>query len=292
MHRTMPADDNDETPNDEPVDEPADEKDDDDADEEETNVFKIKRKKSAGERIRELTTARHEAEREADRLRRENEELKSSKKVEEPEASKPSADLEKDAPNPDEQLDGGAPKYPLGEFDPKYIRDLTRYTIKVEREAAKAEETKSAEEAHYKEAEQALQTSWSDKLAAVDPEIKEGLRATAVDLENTFRDLHPDYGKYLASTIMSMDHGPQVLHYLASHLGEARKIVASGPTAATIALGRIEARFDVDVEKVKKVRETKAPPPPPTNRGSGGKFSVAPDTDDLDAFEKAFFKKK
>lgn len=277
------------------AEEPTDEVEDDEP-EEETKLFKVKRKKSVGERIREVTAARHEAERRADDLERrlaEIEQSRATEKVEEPRA-KPAADLEGDAPDPDEQLDDGAQKYPLGEFDPKYIRDLTRFTIAKETEAARARESSEREAAQMHEAEQSLHNHWTEKLAAVDPELKAGLEASAPVLEDTFRNINADYGKYLSSTIMAMEYGPQVLHYLASNISEAKRIVASGPTAATIALGRIEARFDTPKEpsNERKVRETKAPPPPPTNRGSGGKFSVAPDTDDLDAFEKAFFSKK
>jgi hypothetical protein len=53
-------------------------------------------------------------------------------------------------------------------------------------------------------------------------------REKAVELEDTFRDLDPSYGKYLATTIMSLDYGPHVLDYLADNPDEARNIVASG----------------------------------------------------------------
>ena len=95
-----------------------------------------------------------------------------------------------------------------------------------------------------------------------------------------------------------MDKGPDVLYYLASNPEEARQIVNSGAQKATLALGRIEAKF-LEVESKKssaKPKVSKAPTPPPPNaraRGANGAFiSVQPDTDDLDAFEAAFFDKK
>lgn len=278
----------------EPVDEPADEEEEDDGeDEEETELFKVKRKKSAGERIRELTAARREAERREADLRVEMERLRSEAKTEDtkPKAAEVSAPLAEDAPNPDSVLEDGTQQYPLGEFDPRYIRDLTRYTIRVENEAAKAELAKAEEAKHMLTAERELISQWSVKLDAAKEAIPD-LEEKAAEIEDTFRDIQPDYGKYLASTIMSMEKGPEVLHYLATNIGEAKKIVASGPTAATLALGRIEARFDSKTVSSEKPRTSKAPTPPPTNRGHGGKFSVAPDTDDLDAFETQFFNRK
>ena len=89
---------------------------------------------------------------------------------------------------------------------------------------------------------------------------------------------------------MSMDHGPDVLYYLAENVDEAKEIFESGPQKATIALGRIESRY-IQSESTKRPRVSKAPSPPPTNKGSaGGSKTVRPDTDDLDSFEKTFFK--
>ena len=93
-----------------------------------------------------------------------------------------------------------------------------------------------------------------------------------------------------------MDHGPDVLYYLSNHPEEAHAIVNSGAQKATLALGRIEARF-VEAEATKvlaKPKITKAPPPPTaTARGTGGGGrSVSPDTDDLDAFASEFFARK
>jgi hypothetical protein len=69
------------------------------------------------------------------------------------------------------------------------------------------------------------------------------------------------------------------------------------PAAATLAIGRLDAKFNkppVQRKKrnTKKVSEAPKPPESSRSRGSGGKFAVAGDTDDLDAFEKEFYKRK
>jgi len=108
-----------------------------------------------------------------------------------------------------------------------------------------------------------------------------------------FQGIDPGYGDYLALTLMQSEVGPQILYYLADNIGEAQKIVASGPAAATLALGRLEARFSKTSEEKATTKVSEAPNPPETRtRGSGGKFTVSPDTDDLDAFEKVFYSRK
>lgn len=282
-------------------DAPADEDKDEDPDEEDKSLLKVKGRKPARERINELTAKAREAERERDALRRELEDFRSQKesKPQDVVSHDKATPLDSGAPNPDTILEDGSPKYPLGEFDPIYIRDLTRFTIQQENEAVKKEAKVAREAEEMETAERELLSSWNDKLRTSSERLPD-LSEKVVDLEDTFAGLDPSYGKYLAATIMSLDYGPDVLDYLADHLDEARKIVAAGPTSATIALGRIEARFYAAAEaketsdsgKGKVGKSTEAPPPPPRNKGSGGKQAVSPDTDDLEAFEKLYFAKK
>lgn len=195
-----------------------------------------------------------------------------------------------DEPKPDDKSDNGEDKYPLGEFDPKYIRDLTRFTIKQETDAAEtARKTKDVEDSN-KEAADKLATEWQTKLAARSEDFVD-MAETNAALEDTFRDLEPAYGEYLATTIMQMDFGPDVLYYLGQNIDEAKQIAAKGPAGATIALGRLEAKFaNADAPPSKKV--SSAPTPPPTNKGTSARKAVSDDTDDLTAFEAKFYKKR
>lgn len=266
-----------------------------DDEEDDASLFKVKGKKSARERINELTAKARQAERDLAEVRRLLEERDSKQEVEKPQAQSKPAPMAADAPDPDAESEDGTPKYPLGEFDPMYIRDLTKFTIAQEREADKAARAEEAEREQLQEAEQELVSHWTSKVGEAMEELPD-LETKVGSLEQHFLTMDPDYGKYIAATIMSMDYGPHVLDYLADHLDEAQRIADSGPTQATLALARIEARIAVRKEQGNKVdkivRPTSAPTPPPRNKGMAGKTRVAPDTDDLEAFERSFFSKR
>lgn len=256
-------------------------------------------KKSAQERINEVVAKQREAERERDALRQKIAELEAAatKKPEEVKTQGQTPlreQLAADAPSPDALNEDGSPKYKLGEFDPQYIRDLTKYTITVEREAQREADARAAERMKVEAAQAELQSNWLQKLEQTEKELPD-IREHITDLENQFSNLPADYGEFLAATIMSCDNGPEVMYYLSQNIGEAQKIVASGPAAATLALGRLDARLSkaaAQEEKSNK-RPSEAPEPPPsTTRGNGGRFSARPDTENLAAFEKEFYAKK
>ena len=251
------------------------------------------KKKTVQDRIDELVRQREEVKRDADAkldaLRQEFEAFKNGAKKVDPPASQTAE------PTPDALKDNGEPKYPLGDFDPDYIRDLTRYTLAVEREKADLVSEQQRRQTEVNQAQVTLQTEWNTKLEVAKTEYPD-LEEKGRDLLNGFNNLPIDYASYLSTVLMSMDKGPDVLYYLSNHPDEARQIVNSGAQKATLALGRIEAKFlDADAEKqLAKPKITKAPPPPTERaRGTNGAFiSVAPDTDDLDDFETEFFRKK
>ena len=247
------------------------------------------------ERIDELTGKAREAERREQELARRLEEA--IQKLEAQNVTKPEpkpAKVESTGPTPEDTNEDGSEKYPLGEFDPRYIRDLTRFTINEEREAIKAAE---AEEETLREMEsqrEALNQNWVEKLGPAQERYPD-FQEKGQNLVQTFENIDQAYGEYLSSTLMSMDYGPDVLYYLANNIDEATKIVNMGATKATIALGRLESKFaDADVEKqAKRPKVSNAPIPPPTNKGSAAvNVGVPDDTDDLDAFAAKFFAKK
>lgn len=246
-----------------------------------------KPKNRAQERIDELTADKRAAQREAEELRKR---LEALEKQTPPKEIAPVTELSEKAPNPDAKTADGEDLYPLGEFDPKYIRDLTRYTIKEEQAALRAEQEKEQAALAQQRARDELQDHWVDNLATVKDKY-EDLIERGTELEETFKDLDPGYSEYLATTIKMMDKGPDVFYHLASNLDEAKRIVALGPVKATIALGRLEALFS-SKEAPKEKTVTKAPPPPVLNKGASGRIPVADDTDDLDAFSKKFFNKR
>lgn len=233
------------------------------------------------ERINELTAKAKEAERALEALRVERESQKSTQQ--------PTPAVVNDGPNPDAKNEDGSDKYPLGEFDPSYIRDMARNTIDKEWAARKEQDAQELGQRQEQEARDYLQTQWVEKLAPVTEQHEDFLDKT-MELESAFEGLDGQYSDYLVQTIKSLDHGPEVLYYFANNLDEAQKFVKMGPLAATLALGEYNAMFKGTTKKETKV--SNAPPPPQVNKGSKTRMSVAGDTDDLDAFSDMFFKKR
>lgn len=269
--------------------------DEDDDSDDDTSTKKPKSRFQ--KRIDELTADKREAERRVAELERRFAELEKrdnqpSNKSQEPKNdSAVQAEPDSTEPSPEDKNEKGEAKYPLGEYDPAYIRDLARYTIDQERKAIQAEEEKARTEAAEKEVKNKLQAEWAEKVKT-DAAKYEDFFEKGAELEGTFQSIDTAYGEYLANTIMAMDKGPDVLYYLASNLDEAQKIVNMGPTMATVALGRLESAFiDAASGTPAKPKVSKASPPPPINKGTKGRVSVADDTDDLDAFAKKFYSK-
>jgi chemotaxis protein histidine kinase CheA len=270
------------------TDEDEDESDLDEEEDEPEPEVKPK-KKSAQERINEITARAYEAERREAALLARLEALEGKTKEE------PKPDIRQQlpagAPTPDAVDDKGEPVYPLGEFDPQFIADLTRFTIRAEYEAERTKAQQEEAASAAQEAKDEIVREYTDRFAELAEEVPT-LHEDVRELTSAFAHVPEEYGEYLAMTIMSMDNGPRLMHYLSQNIGEAQKIVASGPAAATLALGRLDAMLTKPKSEGRKVQPTAAPKPPESRaRGSGGKFTVSPDTDDLAAFERVFYKK-
>lgn len=205
--------------------------------------------------------------------------------------NKPAKEEVKGEPTPDDLDADGTPKYPLGEFDPQYAKDVIKYSLDTALKAQKEEAAEAAQRAEYEKAEKARMDAWTEKLTPAQERYPD-FTDKAEDLLDAFGGLDEQYGEYLTNVLMEMEHGPDVLYYLSNNLEEADRIVKMGAVGATIALGRIESRFD-KAEEEKKIRVSKAPTPPPANKGSAIAVAEVPDdTDDLDAFSAKLFKKR
>lgn len=275
--------------------EPEDEAEDEDSEpeEEEEEEPKPQKKNSARERIEQLNKQLRETERREAEYARRIEALEAAIKEKAKEEQTPLREqLPSSAPDPDAKDEKGEAKYPLGEFDPQYIADLTQHTIDERMKAAEAKRAEEEEARYVRQQQEELANQWVSRLDEFEKEVPE-VRDNIRELTDAFQSLDPGYGEFLAATLMSMDTGPQVMNYLSQNIGEAQKIVNSGPAAALLAFGRLETLFTKaeQREERKEKKVSKAPAPPENlNRGSGGKFAVAIDTDNLDAFEKEFFK--
>lgn len=298
VNKTDHADDDDN--NDDPIDkdssalEDDDDADEDDSkdqspdeeDEDEVPAEKPKKVNRVQERINELTARAREAERALEALKQEQ----AKKQDEKPPSSqdKPEASVSA-GPDPDAKNPDGSDKYPLGEFDPSYIRDMARHTIDQEWKARKEQEEAEQAQASEKQAREDLHNQWLEKLTPVTEQHADFLEKT-IELETTFEGLDTGYSDYLVQTIKSLDHGPEVLYYFANNLEEAQKFVQMGPLQATLALGEMNAMFKGNTRKETKV--SSAPPPPQVTKGAKTRTTVSGDTDDLDAFANVFFTKK
>lgn len=279
------------------ADEASDEDSEDDSDDEEEEEQKEepqqkkgRNRKSLQTRIDELTRRAHEAERErAEVLRRLEEKEAQERKVTE---EKPiQANLPPGAPDPEATGEDGEPLYPLGLFDPAYIEAITRFTIERELENKRIEQEKQVAAKALQEAQDQLKAEWAEKLDAAEesnPEIRDDIG----ELVENLSYVEPAYGEYLALTIMQSENGPQILEYLSHNIGEAQKIVASGPAAATLALGRLDAMFSKTEPKRNSTKVSHASEPPEqVTKGRKGQRNVRPDTDNLSDFEKVFYNK-
>lgn len=241
------------------------------------------------DRIDEVVRQREELRRSTDaEIAHLRQELEAAKQ-----RSLPVSEPETAEPTPDDIDENGDPIYALGEFDPQFIRDLTHFTLNQERQRLQAEQAELQQQQEQAREQQTLQVQWNERVevaAKEHPDFEEKGR----ELLMGFNSLEPTYAQYLSRVLMSMDNGPEVLYYLANHPEEAVAIVNSGAQKATLALGRIEARFDKVDSVAPQPKASKAPPPPPVRaRGTNGAFvAVAPDTDDLEAFSTEFFAKR
>lgn len=266
-----------------------DETDETEGDEEEGDKPEPKPKKNrAQERIEELNKKYRETERKLQELQ-----AKLEQKEQTP-APTPEKQAENTKPSPTDTNEDGTDKYPLGEFDPAYILDLTDYQFEARVKAYEAKQAEQASQSQADEARAHLTANWQEKLGPAQERYPD-FQEKGQQLVDTFAGIDSNYGEYLTAVIMDMDYGPDVLYYLSNNVDEANQIVQSGATKATIALGRIEAKFADAAEEKRKARPkvSQAPTPPPTNKGSAvAQADIADDTDDLDAFAQKFFKKR
>ncbi len=235
-----------------------------------------KSKKTAQERINEVTAARREAEREADEAKRRAEYWESvarngAKPAEVAQEAQPQAD---ERPNPE--------AYAEGIYDPSYIEDLTGW--KAEQAVAKRFEERAREDAAASEAR-----SFDDraaKFAEQNPDyqavVVDGAKRNAWACTPAMND-----------AIKTSDVGPSVAYHLAKNPDDARRIAALPPISQVREIGRLEARFEAKAEepapKPTPKTATDAPPPTPQARGTAGRFAVDPATNDFAAFEQRLF---
>lgn len=217
-----------------------------------------KPKKSAQERINEVTAARREAEREAAYWRKVALEGQQA-----PQQQRTAQEQPRDAaPNPDD--------YKFGDADPAYLVDLAEHRAvqRVRQEYEAREQT------------QRLTTSLStfeQRVAETFPDGEpEGLAA--------LRSL-PAIRSEITDVIFTSDKGPLLAEHLGDNPSALRRLESLPAHLVGFELAKIEAALGKPATPQPK-RVTSAPDPAPKPRGAGGQFQVSPDTNDFAAFER------
>jgi hypothetical protein len=217
-----------------------------------------KARQTAQDRFDELTREKHDARRDAEYWR--DLALKN--------APKPEPEPAKGDGRPDPAA------YAEGQYDTGYIEDLTAW---------KADQTVTARLAQVdsqRAAQQAVQ-SFDAKTATLFPEGEpEGLVA--------FRRIQK-VSTAIQDVILMSDVGPKLADHLGANPRELERLSALPPHLQAYELAKVEASFAAPAAPKPKTA-TDAPEPTPQVRGAGGKFTVAPDTNDFAAFEARYGK--
>ena len=141
----------------------------------------------------------------------------------------------------------------------KYFSDLAEFKAEQKiqaRDKAKATETEAAK-ARERDAE--AKTTWSKRLEAA--------HAAHPDLEDLLEEDLPT-SPVMQTFLMDSVHGGEMLHHLASHPDECRRIASLSPRGAEIALARIEDEISAKKPPEQK-RTTSAPAPLQPLKGTG-----------------------
>lgn len=137
----------------------------------------------------------------------------------------------------------------------EYIKALTKWELKLEKEAAKAE----ADKASAAEKTRKLQSDYTSKL--------EEFKKTAPDFDEVVSDFSEQYGEFNASPViiealMSSDLGPHIFYEVIKNPSEYERLSKMSEINVIRELGKIEARLSKSsVEEKTQITTSKAPAP-------------------------------
>lgn len=216
-------------------------------------------------RINKAVKAQREAERKAEQLAREIEELKKGgdKKPEPKKDETPKADAAKEPKKPEAK--------DFSSYE-EYVEALTDWKVDVrdrERERKEAERKQAeANEAHKK--------AWAKKVDA------------AREIHDDYDEVMEEHGdapisRAMHNAIAESDIGPQLGYYLATHLDEAAEIAKMSPTKAIAAMARIEDKLTAaKPAETKDTKPAKKELPKPARNVGGGATAKEQKLDDPD----------
>lgn len=211
-----------------------------------------KPKKTANERIAELTAKQRQAERDA------------AAKDEEARYWRDQALRNQPAPAP--QANDGKPTSDQFESYDDYVEALTDWKAENTVNARlAAQQQQSTIQTRVQTFEQRVATQFPDG----EPEGLSALRRA------------PSLPEGVQEVILSSENGPKLADHLGNNPAELRRLSSLTPTMQAFELAKLEQRLAAPPKTA-----TTAPAPHPTARGNGGRFETPPDTNDFAAFER------
>lgn len=220
-------------------------------------------KKSAQDRIDEVTRARREAERQAEQARRDAEYWREQAMRQNP-APQTQAQAQESEPDP--------ANYEHGELDARFIRD---HAVFHARQAFREEMAQQSRRTQTQSALQTFEQRVTEQFPDGEPAGLKSLRQM------------PQLSEAVQEVLMASEIGPKLADHLGSNPRELQRISALPPIQQARELTKLEMKLATPPAPTPKTA-TDAPAPTPQVRGSGGRFTVAPDTSDFAAFEKQY----
>lgn len=217
-----------------------------------------KPKKTAQDRINEVTAARREAERERDYWRR----LAIDGQQSPPQQQRPQPISQDEAPDPDQ--------FTAGDADPRYLLELAKYEAR--QEIRREMDARSQQER--------LTTNLTTFNQRVADQFPDGEPESIATLRSM-----PAIRTEVTDVIFSSDKGPLMADYLGRNPSALSRLESLPAHMVGFELAKIEAGLSQPASP-SPAKLTNAPSPAPKPRGSGGQFQVAPDTNDFRAFER------
>lgn len=165
--------------------------------------------------------------------------------------------------------------YEGGAYDPLFIEHLTDW------KAEQAVNRRMSE----REERQTVETQFQAFKAKTDELFPEGESEGFV----AFRQ-YPKVTPTMTEVILSSDIGPKLAEHLGDNPREFQRLSGLSPALQARELTLLETRLappKADAKPTPKTT-TNAPEPAPQARGSGGQFKVSGDTSDFAAFEKQY----
>lgn len=190
-------------------------------------------------RFSDLTHARDEARKEAQREREAREALEARLKALEQKSAPPQAAAEED------------PKPQPGQYDDAfaYAEALSKWSA---RDAIREKEKADAERRAVEQRGQ-FEKAWADRVAAA--------RASMPDFDDMVNSSDVQVSDPVRDAIMESDVGPQILYHLAENPDLGKKLGEMSVIAALRHIGKLEVQFEKTEPKKPVVAKSKAPAP-------------------------------